>query len=227
MKAVAPMIVHAEPRVESAEPRQRKRSMLVSENDTKHKRKSRAVPKAASPELPSFDLAPLEAEPLICVQADRVGVDAPTPAPLPPPPPEPEPIDEYEYVPGRPITCSLCGHNGVPLNEGHVPYCAECGLLFSSGGDDAEVEVELGEYTCTADEKYAELFKREDKAFFDLKDAYVTRYGYVDGLVDSLGNFATNLPEDLAAMLAKLRKLQDQKLQQRKILDSLPVRRVV
>lgn len=68
--------------------------------------------------------------------------------------------------------------------------------------------------------KYNELFQAEDKAFFELRDAYVARYGDVGGLIDAYGNYATNLPEDLATMLANLRKLQDQKLRQRNVLKA-------
>ena len=70
--------------------------------------------------------------------------------------------------------------------------------------------------------KYHELFVAEDKAFFELRDAYRARYGDAAPLVDPYGNYPNpaDLPEDLAAMLAKLRELTAQKLQQRKVLQA-------
>ena len=70
--------------------------------------------------------------------------------------------------------------------------------------------------------KYHELFVAEDKAFFELQDAYRARYGATAPLVDPYGNYPnpTDLPEDLAAMLAKFRELTAQKLQQRQVLQA-------
>ena len=68
--------------------------------------------------------------------------------------------------------------------------------------------------------KYHELFVAEDKAFFELRDAYRARYGDAAPLVDPYGNFPdpADLPEDLAAMLAKFYELNAQKLKQRNVL---------
>jgi hypothetical protein len=140
MKAVASKLVHAEPRVEISAPRQPKRSVPVSEDDIKSKRKSKslaAIKAAAHEPFSSFDLGPLKAEPPICVQAQPVvEVDALVARPAAAPPPAtPELIDEYEYVPGRPVTCPMCDHHGAPLDD-QGPYCAKCGLKFFFGDDD-------------------------------------------------------------------------------------------
>jgi hypothetical protein len=69
IKAVAQQQQHTmHPTVGIEASRQRKRAVIVFENDIKPKRESRPAPRAASRELPSFDLGPLQAEPPICVQ---------------------------------------------------------------------------------------------------------------------------------------------------------------